>query len=162
MRNSNLRRWPRKTPSNFLDFHRRSPDRRRNPGFPMRRPNHFPWLSTVSLDSASPPILDRVTEVRRREGENQRERPCSAQQGQPDRASQAREREATDFERTGGIRKPCTYSVSSGTTTLVWRPLPPSEVDKPFCDRVFCESVCPLVCSKPWISRAPWPMPIRR
>lgn len=57
------------------------------------------------------------------------EREFAATGRQPASAN-GKETERTDFELTGGIRNPCTYSVSSGTTTLVWRPLPRSEVDE--------------------------------
>lgn len=85
----------------------------------------FPRLLSI-LGLGLPSILDPVIELWR-EGERAKRR--SVGQRGCGRPSE-QEREGMDFELTGGIRKPCTYSVSSGTTTLVWRSPAPSEVDK--------------------------------
>lgn len=85
----------------------------------------FPRLLNI-LGLGLPSILDPVIELWR-EGERAK-RPSEGQRGRGWPSEQ--ERDGMDFELTGGIRKPCTYSVSSGTTTLVWRSPAPSEVDK--------------------------------
>lgn len=116
----------------------------------------FPRLLNI-LGLGLPSILDPVIELWR-EGERAK-RSLEGQRGWGRPSEQ--EREGMDFELTGGIRKPCTYSVSSGTTTLVWRSPAPSEVDKsrgvffvgPPLVRVS------LVCCSPIIPTLPSPRP---